>query len=204
MAGSCSVSLSGAATVHRKHESEPGLKYGCSVTSSTSSYGATNRWHILRDISVLDCDQNLGETLCDEQIVSTPRRWNSSPYLPHSSEHNTSPKTKKVLTVTQRSRSLTNLSQEYPHDSEKNEHRKGKECREYHLQGQDTGQETEVVVQKCVMKNKSIRAPSLAMRQTSQTFGGQINKNLLVSGVLDDTFDMQAAFAYQKVQVDFY
>ena len=163
---------------------------------------------------MLDCDQNLGETPCDEQIVSTPRRWNSSPYLPHSSEHSTSPKTKKVLTVTQRSHSLTNLSQEYPHDSEKNEHHKGKGCRGYHLRGrckskgcrgyhlrgrqQDTGQETEAVVQKCIVNTP---APSMAMRQASQTFGGRIYYSV-DSAVLDETFDMQAAFAYQKVQVD--
>ena len=126
-----------------------------------------------------------------EQIISTPRRWNSSPYLPHSSEHNTSPKTKKALTVTQRSRSLTNLSQEYPHDREKNEHRKGKGCRGYHLQGrrQDTDQETEAVVQKCSVNTP---APLTAMpRQASRTSGGRTYSNYSVgSAVLHETSDM--------------
>ena len=153
---------------------------------------------VRRNSSVLDCDQNLDEprTLYDEQLISTPRRRNSSPYLPHSSEHNTSPKTKKVLTVTQRSRSLTNLSQEYSHDREKNEHRKGKGCRGYHLRGcrQNTGQETEAVVQKYSVNTP---AHSMAMpKQASQGFGGRIYSNYSLA-----TSDIQAAFAYQKVQV---
>ena len=156
---------------------------------------------------MLDCDQNLDEprTLYDEQIISTLRRWKSSPYLPHSSEHNTSPKTKKVLTVTQRSRSLTNLSQEYPHDREKNEHRKGKGCRRYHLQGcrQDTESDQKIAIE-AVAQGLIVNTPvqATAMRQASQTFDGRSYYSVDSAAVLDETFDMQAAFAYQKVQVD--
>ena len=41
-----------------------------------------------------------------------------------------------------------------------------------------------------------------AMRQASQTFDGRSYYSVDSAAVLDETFDMQAAFAYQKVQVD--
>ena len=156
---------------------------------------------IRRNSSVLDCDQNLDEprTLYDEQSISTPRRWNSSPYLPHSSKHNTSPETKKVLTVTQRSRSLTNLSQEYPHDREKNEHRKGKGCRGYHLRGRRQDTESDQEIEAVAHAGCIVKTPALSMAMPRLASPRQMYYSV---DSADETFDMQAAFAYQKVQVD--